>query len=121
MHFSSQSFVEPNFIRDSTGLTDATTNVGLKRRFLRPGADSLTVRITRGLGQLMNRTSASTITPDIYLRGVDRPAYDTTTVNGANYNRVLFPVMGEVELPRGLNGKIRAGLDIYLYPLEGGQ
>jgi hypothetical protein len=121
VHFSAQSFNEPNFIRDSTGLRNVSTNSGLKRRFLRPGADSLAVRVTMGIGQLLNRTSAASITPDIYLRGVDRPAYDTATVNGNTYNRVNFPVMGEVGLPRGTDGKLKAGLDIYLYPLEGGQ
>jgi hypothetical protein len=121
VHFSAQSFAEPNFIRDSTGLRNVGTNAGLKRRFYRPGADSLTVRATRGIGQLLNRNAAPGIAPDIYLRGVDKPAYDTSTVNGATYNRVGFPVMGEVDIPRGPDGKFRAGLDIYLYPLEGGQ
>ncbi len=121
IHFSAQSFSEPNFIRDSTGLQNVGTNSGLKRRYYRPGADSLTVRVTKGIGQLLNRTASSNIVPDIYLRGVDRPAYDTSTVGGNTYNRVNFPVMGEVEIPRGTDGKLKAGLDIYLYPLEGGQ
>jgi hypothetical protein len=120
VHFSAQSFTEPNFIRDSTGKTNVKTNAGLKRRFYRPGADSLTVRATMGLGQLLNRTSASTVTPDIYVRGVDRATYDTTTYDGASYRRVPFPTFGEVVFPRQ-GGKVKVGLDIYLYPLEGGQ
>jgi hypothetical protein len=120
--FSTQGVTEPNFIRDSTGNRNVSTASGLKRRFIRPGADSVAVRVTRGLGQILNRNASSSIVPDIYLRGVDRPAYDTaTTVDGTSYNKVTYPVMGEVGLPRGTDGKLRVGLDIYLYPLEGGQ
>lgn len=121
VYFSAQSFTEPNFIVDSTGRSNVTTNAGLKRRFFRPGADSLTVRVTRGMGQVLNRVSSSGIAPDMFLRNVERSAFDTSTVNGNTYNRVSFPVMGEVGLPRASDGKLRAGLDIYLYPLEGGQ
>jgi hypothetical protein len=121
VYFSAQSFTEPNFIVDSTGRSNVTTNAGLKRRFFRPGADSLTVRVTRGVGHVLNRTSSSSIAPDIFLRNVERSAFDTSTVNGNTYNRISFPVMGEVGLPRASDGKLRANLDIYLYPLEGGQ
>jgi hypothetical protein len=121
VYFSAQGFSEPNFIVDSTGKKNVTTNAGLKRRFYRPGADSLTVRVTRGLGHLLNRTSAPSIAPDIYLRNVERSTFDTSTVGGNSYNRVPFPTMGEVGLPRASDGKLRVGLDIYLYPLEGGQ
>jgi hypothetical protein len=97
-----------------------TTNAGNKRRFYRPGADSLTVRATMGLGQLLNRNSATTIVPDLYLRGVDRATYDTATVDDGSFRRVPFTTFGEVGIPRK-SGKVKVGLDIYLYPLEGGQ
>jgi hypothetical protein len=121
VYFSAQSFSEPNFIVDSTG-RNASTNAGLKRRFYRPGADSLTVRVTRGVGQVLNRVSASGVAPDIYLRHVERSVFDTAASStGSTYNRISFPVMGEVGLPRASDGKLRVGLDVYLYPLEGGQ
>jgi len=120
LHFAAQSFSEPNIFKDSTGKSDATTNAAMKRRFYRPGADSLTVRTTMGLGQLLNRVSASTIVPDIYLRGVQGATFDTTSYDGGSYRRVPFPTFGEVGFPR-TGGKVKAGLDIYLYPLEGGQ
>ena len=121
VHFASPAIAESNFILDSTGRSEVSEISGLKRRFYRPGADSLTVRVTRGIGQLLNRVSSPALAPDLFLRGVDRPAYDTSTVNGKTYNRVPFPVMGEVGIPRDPDGKLRVGLDIYLYPLEDGQ
>lgn len=120
VYFSAASVVEPRAILDSNG-DEATLYREQRRRFVRPGADSLTVRVTRGLRLLLNRTSSASTAPDLYLRGIERLAFDTTAVNGSTYNRVTFPVMGEVEFPRGADGKVRVNLDLYLYPLEGGQ
>jgi hypothetical protein len=118
VYFSANSVVEPREIHDSTG-NEITLYRDLQRRFVRPGADSLTVRVTRGLRQLLNRNASASTAPDLYLRGVERQSYDTSAVAGSTYNRVTFPVMGEVEFPRGADGKVRVNLDLYLYPLEG--
>jgi hypothetical protein len=120
--FNVGSIAEPRQILDSTG-KEITTTSKLARRFYRPGADSLNVRVTRGLRTLLNRnyTGGTGIAPDMFLRSVERAVFDTTTIKGSTYLRVGYPVFGELDFKRSGNGRLEVGLDLYLYPLEAGR
>ena len=117
--FSVASVTEPNAILDSTG-NQVTSNSGLSVRFWRPGADSITVRATHGVRNILNRVQVDGkgSLPDMYLQTVRRAAYDTSTISSSTYRRVEYPVFGEIDFKRGAGNKIYVGLDLYLYPLE---
>ncbi len=120
--FNVASITEPRFILDSTGNSiSENANYRLTHRFFRPGADSLNVRVTRGLRNLLNRVPGSSVSPDMYLRSVDRAIFDTASVNSLTYRRVVQPAFGEIDFKRGGDGKLKVGLELYLYPLEAGQ
>jgi hypothetical protein len=120
--FNVASIAEPRHLLDARG-NNITNTATLSRRFWRPGADSLTTRATRGVQSLLNRvhTPGIGIAPDLFLRSVDRLAYDTATVSGQTYRRVAYPVFGEIAFKRAGNGRLEVGLELYLYPLEAGQ
>jgi hypothetical protein len=118
--FSVSAVTESRHFLDSTGRTVTNTSI-LTRRYWRPGADSLNLRVTRGVRGLLNRVPGTGIAPDMFLRSVDRAAFDTATVSGSAYRRVPYPVFGEVDFKRAGNGRLEVGLEIYLYPLEAGQ
>jgi hypothetical protein len=117
--FSVASVAEPNFILDSTGNT-ITSPSKLSGRFWRPGADSVAVRATHGVRNVLNRVTVAGkgSLPDMYLQSVRRAAYDTSTISSSTYRRVEYPVFGEIDFKRGAGGKLYVGLDLYLYPLE---
>jgi hypothetical protein len=122
VYFNVASVAESRHILDSAG-NSLTSASDLKGRYWRPGADSLNVRVTRGLRNLLNRvhTPGTGIAPDLFLRGVDRAVFDTASVSGSYYRRVPYPVFGEIDFKRAGNGRLEVGLDLYLYPLEAGQ
>jgi hypothetical protein len=117
--FSVSGIAEPNSIFDSTG-KQVTSNSGLSVRFWRPGADSLAVRATHGVRNVLNRVTEAGkgSVPDMLLQSVRRAAYDTSTISGSSYRPVQYPVFGEIDFKRGAGGKVYVGLDLYLYPLE---
>ncbi len=120
VYFSVASVTEPNAIYDSTG-RQVTSFAGQSARYLRPGADSLAVRATHGIRNVLNRVHEPGVgsVPDMLLQGARRAAFDTsTTESGSTYRRVPYPVFGEVDFKRDGDGKLRVGLDLYLYPLE---
>lgn len=120
--FNVGSILEPRDILDSTGKA-ITAPRDLASRFYRPGADSVKVRVTRGLRTLLNRNYAAgtSVAPDMFLRTIDRAVYDTAAINGSTYQRVIYPYTGEIEFKRAPSGRLEVGLDLYLYPLEAGQ
>jgi len=122
VYFNVGSLTEARNIVDSTG-KDISVSRNLTRRFYRPGADSLNVRVTRGLRNLLNRayTPGTSIAPDMVLRSVERAAYDTSAVRGSTYLRVVYPLSGEIDFKRAGDGRLKVGLELYLYPLEAGQ
>jgi|GEM_PF-2675865 len=119
--FNVGALTEANNIKDSTG-KDISSPRLLASRFYRPGADSLSVRVTRGLRNLLNRNynTGISVAPDMVLRAVERRVYDTSAVKGASYAEVFYPVTGEVAFKR-TGGRLVVGLDLYLYPLEAGR
>ncbi len=119
--FSAQQVNESRAILDSTG-REITLHQQLTRRFWNPGGDSLRVRATRGMRTLLNRNAGpgAPVVPDLFLRGVERAAFDTTTVGGISHRRVSYPVFGEIDFPRE-NDTLRVGLEVYLFPLESAQ
>lgn len=117
-YFNAASVDEPRDFIDSTGRT-VISNRGRSARFLRPGADTLAVRATNGIRMLLGRTSGADFTPDMFLRSTERAVYDTATISDdQSYRTVVYPVMGEMELKRSPGGRLEAGLDLYLYPLD---
>lgn len=124
VYFNASGVTEPRDILDSLG-KPLTANRDLAARFYRPGADSVTVRVTRGLRTLFNRnyTAGTAIAPDMFLRTVERRVYDTTRVPGTTYpyQTVLYPVTGEIDFKRAASGRLEVGLELYLYPLEAGR
>jgi hypothetical protein len=119
--FNTAGEIEPRDFLDANGNVVISTSEQ-SRRFLRPGADSLTVRVTRGMQKLLNRvhTPGVGIAPDFFLRGTDRAAYDTSLVSNLTYRKVAYPVFGEVAFKR-TGGRLVVGLELYLYPLEAGR
>ena len=119
--FNTAGVIEPRDFLNADGDLITTTSV-LSRRFWRPGADSLTVRVTRGMQNLLNRVHAPGVgvAPDFFLRGTDRAAYDTALVSSLTYRKVAYPVFGEVAFKR-TGGRLVVGLELYLYPLEAGR
>ena len=117
--FSVAGITEPNAILDSNGKQIAS-NSGLSSRFWRPGADSVAVRATHGVRNILNRVTVAGkgSLPDMYLQSVRRAAFDTSTISSSTYRRVEYPVFGEIDFKRGAGGKLYVGLDLYLYPLE---
>lgn len=111
--------VEPNAILDSSGNT-VTSLSGLSVRFWRPGVDTLSVRATHGVRNVLNRVveDGKGSVPDMLLQSVRRAAYDTSTISGTTYHVVQYPVFGEIDFKRGTGAKLYVGLDLYLYPLE---
>jgi hypothetical protein len=122
VYFNVAGVGEPSFLLDSNG-RNITRTSELSRRFWRPGADSLNLRVTRGLRNILNRvhTPGVGVAPDMFLRSIDRAAFDTSTISGLTYRRIDYPVFGEIEFKRAGNGRLEVGLDLYLYPLEAGQ
>jgi hypothetical protein len=120
VYFNVTAVTEPRFILDSLG-NEISTKSRLVRRFYRPGADSVNVRVTRGLRNLLNRVPGSSIAPDMFLRTVDRDAFDTSLVSNLTYRRVVQPAFGEIDFKRAGDGRLKVGIDLYLYPLEAGQ
>jgi hypothetical protein len=119
VYFSVSSIVEPNSILDSTGRAYSSAS-RLSVRFWRPGADSVAVRATHGVRNVLNRVvvTGRGSTPDMLLQSVRRAAFDTAEVAGLTYRTVGYPVFGEIDFKRGAGGKVHVGLDLYLYPLE---
>jgi hypothetical protein len=120
VYFNVSAVTEPRFILDSLGNV-ITTKSRLTRGFYRPGADSVNIRVTRGLRNLLNRIPGTSIAPDMFLRTVDRDAFDTSLVSNLTYRRVVQPAFGEIDFKRAGDGKLKVGIDLYLYPLEAGQ
>lgn len=119
VYFSVASVTEPNAVYDSTG-KQITSNSGQSSRYWVPGADSLAVRATNGIRNVLNRVHVPGVgsVPDMLLQGASRAAFDTATISNSSYRRVAYPVFGEIDFKRGGDGKLRVGLDLYLYPLE---
>ena len=124
VYFNAAAVPEPRDILDSLG-KPLTAARHLTARFYRPGADSLTIRVTRGLRTVLNRnyTAGTAVAPDMFLRTVERRVFDTTHTPGttASYGTVLYPVAGEIDFKRAPSGRLEVGLELYLYPLETGR
>lgn len=124
VYFNVSALEEPRDILDSLG-QPITASRDLVSRYYRPGADSVKVRVTRGLRTLFNRnyTTGTAIAPDMFLRTVERRVYDTTRVPGTTYpyQLVVYPVTGEIAFKRAPGGRLEVGLELYLYPLEAGR
>ena len=120
VYFNVGSGIEPNGFIDPATQEPFTAFKDLSRRYWRPGAATLDVRATRGLGALLNRRTG--VTSDLFLKPVDHNAYDTTVAsNGTSYLQVSYPVLGEISFPHDVNGRMYITVDVYLYPLGSGK
>lgn len=108
--------LEPNGFRDpTTGVTMDSLKARLPHS-VRPRLDSaLTLRSTRGLQRLLNRTQiGETLFADFFIEPVNPPAIDTV-IN----RRPTFPIMAEIApKAKGPGGKQTVDVDLYLFPVK---
>ncbi|MEO7423921.1 MAG: hypothetical protein ABI036_01975 [Fibrobacteria bacterium] len=94
----------------------------LKRlpRFLQPGQDNLTLRVTNGIQRLLNRVqSNANILQDFQFQPNGLAAVDPKNASGESGVPLVvrFPVLSVVA-PAIENGKLKVDVDLYLYPLK---